>query len=171
MAKKRNIILFIATSLDGYIARKDGGIDWLFTDQDYGYEQFYSRIDTVIMGRKTYEDVLTFGEFPYKGKECYVFSKTNQKNNPYVEFIHEDVLEFITKLIQQEGKDIWLVGGAGLIESFIRHNLIDEFIISIHPILLGDGIPLFLQNEYETKLTIKNCNVFDTGLVQLHYVK
>jgi dihydrofolate reductase len=123
------------------------------------------------MGRKTYEDVLTFGEFPYKDKKCYVFSTTKQENDPYVEFIHEAVLEFINKLQQQEGKDIWLVGGAGLIESFVRHNLIDEYIISIHPILLGDGIPLFLQNENETKLTIKNCTVFDTGLVQMHYKK
>jgi dihydrofolate reductase len=166
---KRKIILYIATSLDGYIARENGDIDWLFSDQDYGYTDFLKSVDTLILGNRTYKQALTFGEFPYKDKICYVFSKTIKGKNEYVTFINGDFLNFIEKLRNEEGKDIWLVGGTRTIDIFTKNNLIDEFIISIHPIILGKGIELFKQNNIESKLVLKDSVNFSSGLVQLHY--
>lgn len=165
----RKIILFIATSLDGYIARQDGDVNWLFTDQDYGYNAFYNNVDTIIMGRKTYEQVLLFGEFPYRDKVCYVFSENLHGRNEHVSFISEDVGSFSEKIKNIPGQNIWLVGGANLIHNFVTKNLVDEYIISIHPMLLGDGITLFEKNENEVNLNLVNTIKFDSGLIQLHY--
>jgi len=108
----RKIKLFIACSLDGYIAKEDGSVNWLPENTDSGYDQFYSSIDTVLMGQKTYEQILTFGKYPYKDKISYVFSRNpNQKKDENVEFTSE-VEEFTKKLVSSSGKDIWLVGGS-----------------------------------------------------------
>lgn len=167
----RNICLFIASSLDGYIARTSGAIDWLFTDQDYGYSEFFAQIDTVIMGRKTYEQVLSFGEYPYVGKKSFVFSKTLQgKSHRYVEFVGSNLIDFINTLRQSEGQDIWLVGGSEIVHFFMQNGFIDELILSIHPIVLGSGIPLFARDpNIETLLELKNVRTFDSGLVQVIY--
>ena len=107
----RNVILNVAVSLDGYIAGPRGEYDWCFTDQDYGMKKFFKRIDTALIGRKTYELMLKMGEPGYPGVMNYVFSKTIQgKNNENVTFIAEDVAEFVKKLKNSKGKDIWLVG-------------------------------------------------------------
>jgi dihydrofolate reductase len=112
MGKKsdmRKVKLFIASSLDCYIAREDGGIDWLYTDADYGYTKFYDSIDTIIVGRKSYDQSLTFDEYPYKGKKVYVFTrkKVRKKNNEQdVEYIDTNIQGFITSLTQSIGKDI-----------------------------------------------------------------
>jgi dihydrofolate reductase len=176
----RKICLFIATSLDGYIARNSGEIDWLFTDQDYGYSEFFAQIDTVIMGRKTYEQVLSFGEYPYAGKQSFVFSKTLQGKSSlakeasakqcYVEFVGANLVDFITTLRQSDGRDIWLVGGSEIVHFFMQNNFVDELIISIHPIVLGSGIPLFSHDlHFETLLELKQVKAFDSGLVQIAY--
>lgn len=171
MKIQRKIVLFIACSLDGYIARANGDIDWLFDDQDYGYAKFYESIDTVLVGRKTYEQASSFEEFPFKGKDCYVFSRSANNEDEIVKFVDGDIVNFTEELKSKEGKDIWLVGGAEIIEVLLSANLIDTFIISIHPILLGNGIPLFKKQEVETKLVLKNSVKFSSGLVQLHYEK
>lgn len=167
----RKIRLFIASSLDGYIARKSGAVDWLFTDQDYGYTEFFSTIDTLLMGRKTYEQVLEFGEYPYRGKKSLVFSRTqSRKTDENVEFVGGDIKSLIDILRQEKGRDIWLVGGAELIYSFINYGLIDELILSIHPIILGNGIPLITQDSsLETVLKLKTVKCYDSGLVQITY--
>ncbi|BAT54780.1 bifunctional deaminase-reductase-like protein [Nostoc sp. NIES-3756] len=167
----RKIILFIASSLDGYIARESGEIDWLFTDQDYGYTEFYDQVDTLIMGNKTYQQVLSFGEYPYKDKEVFVFSKTESgKADNNAKFVNSDWLNFIKTLRQSQGGDVWLVGGAQLIHFFLQHHFIDELILSIHPIILGSGIPLIISDSnLGTKLELKNVKSFDTGLVQIFY--
>jgi len=167
----RKIILFIASSLDGYIARESGEIDWLFTDQDYGYTEFYAQIDTLIMGNKTYQQVLSFGEYPYKDKEVFVFSRTQSgATDNKVKFINNDWVNFIKTLRQSHGRNIWLVGGAQLIHFFLQHGFIDELILSIHPIILGNGIPLIVNDSsLETKLELQNIKTFNTGLVQLFY--
>lgn len=167
----RKVVLFIACSLDGYIARTSGEVDWLFTDQDYGYNEFLKRIDTVIMGRLTYEQVLTFGEYPYKDAEGWVFSRSRNggERDEHVQFTSNNPTQLITQLKQQPGKDIWLVGGAELIQSFLQQNLIDEFIISILPIILGDGIPLFRAPLPTLNLNFQQAETFDTGLIQLTY--
>jgi dihydrofolate reductase len=166
----RKIILFIASSLDGFIAGKSGEIDWLFTDQDYGYTKFFNTIGVVIMGRKTYDQALTFGEYPFKGKESFVFSRSRaDATDENVKFISGDVAIFVDSLRSQHGKDIWLVGGSELIQQFLKHDLIDEFVISIHPIILGEGIPLFPIPNPLQKLHLEQCETFDTGLVQITY--
>jgi dihydrofolate reductase len=166
----RPVILFIATSLDGYIARLDGRIDWLFTDQDYGYREFFSCVDTVVMGRKTYELSLSFGEYPYPGRTGYVFSHIrNGQQDEHAQFISTDPAEFIAGLREKPGKNIWLVGGSELIQDFVQADLIDEYVISIHPRILGAGIPLFRSPLPEQNLIFRDSTTFDSGLVQISY--
>jgi len=166
----RKIILFIATSLDGYIARENGDIDWLFTDGDYGYKEFYDSIDITLTGNATYKQTLTFGEFPFPGKTNYIFSRHITKSkDDRVTFISGDIATFGRKLKQQTGKNIWLVGGGEINEIFHRAELIDELIISIHPIILGKGIPLFKGAANSSALTLISHNVYPSGLVQAHY--
>lgn len=168
----RSVILYIATSLDGYIARRDGGIDWLFTDQDYGYREFFAGVDTVVMGRKTYDQALTFGAYPYEGREGYVFSRQRAgEKDRHVAFIADDVAAFTGRLKQRPGKNIWLVGGSGMVASFMQENLIDAYVISIHPVALGGGIPLFAAPLPSTWLTLVDTTTFDSGLVQVTYVR
>ncbi|MCG5058627.1 MAG: dihydrofolate reductase [Limnoraphis sp. WC205] len=167
----RKIRLFIASSLDGYIARTSGDIDWLFTDADYGYTEFISEIDTILMGRKTYEQIKGFGEYPYKEKKGFVFSQTLQgQKDENVEFVGSDLENFIHNLRQADGDDIWLVGGGELIRFFIKNNFLDELILAIHPIILGDGIPLIVKDtELEKKLQFKQVKTYDSGLLQVFY--
>ena len=166
----RPLILFIATSLDGYIARMDGRIDWLFADQDYGFREFFSGVDTVVMGRKTYETSLSFGEYPYPGRAGYVFSRTRSgERDEHAHFISTGPAEFLAGLQQKPGKAIWLVGGSELAQAFAQADLIDEYVISIHPVILGSGIPLFRSPLPTQKLLFRDSTTFDTGLVQLSY--
>lgn len=166
----KKIRLFIASSLDGYIARNSGEVDWLFTDADYGYAEFFASIDTVIMGAKTYRQILEFGEYPYKGKKGFVLSKTWQGKDDNVEFVGGDFKSFINTLRNGPGGDIWLVGGAEIIYYFIKQGLLDELILSIHPIILGDGIPLIVKDaNLETKLELKEVKSFESGLLQVSY--
>ncbi len=168
----RKIILFIATSLDGFIARKDGSIDWLFSDQDYGYSEFIKTIDTTLTGNATYKQVLTFGEFPYKGTTNYIFSRSPQPpdGNP-VTFISSDVAQFARDLKHQSGKHIWLVGGGQINTVMLNAGLIDEMVVSIHPIILGSGLPLFAGQPKEAKFRVTAQKTFKTGLVQMTYTR
>jgi dihydrofolate reductase len=162
--------LYIATSLDGYIARTSGDVDWLFTDQDYGYTNFFASIDRLLMGRSTYEQLLTFGEYPYAGKQGFVFSRTTQHDhNENVNFVAGDLDSFVKNLKLQDGKDIWLVGGAAIAKTCLENNLVDRFILSIHPIILGEGIALFPQTLPTLSLKLEHSKTFETGLVQLTY--
>ncbi|MBD2355135.1 dihydrofolate reductase [Tolypothrix sp. FACHB-123] len=167
----RKIRLFIAASLDGYIARKSGDVDWLFTDEDYGYTEFFNQIDTVLIGSKTYQQMLGFGEYPYQGKKGFVFShKLQGTSDDNVEFVGADLQTFINKLRQSSGDDIWLVGGGQIIHYFLSHSLIDELILSMHPIILGDGIPLIWKDSnLETLLDLTNVKTYKSGLLQVSY--
>jgi dihydrofolate reductase len=167
----RKISLFIASSLDGYIAREAGEIDWLFTDQNYGYTEFIADVDTLIMGHKTYQQVLSFDEYPYNDKEVFILSKTFQgETEHHAKFISGNWQDFIEDLRQSTGGVIWLVGGAQTIHFFLKHGYIDELILSIHPIILGSGIPLIVNDpSVETVLDLKNVQNYNSGLVQLSY--
>lgn len=167
----RKISLFIASSLDGYIARESGEIDWLFTDQDYGYTEFIAEVDTLIMGNKTYQQVLGFGEYPYSDKEVFVLSKTLQgETENKAKFVNADWQGFINDLRHSSGGVIWLVGGGKTIHYFLKHGFIDELILSIHPIILGSGIPLFVNDSsIETVLDFKDVKNYNSGLVQISY--
>ena len=174
MNENRKVVLYIAESLDGFIAKEDNDISWLSivekTNEDYGYNDFVNTIDTVIMGRKTYEKVLSFGiEFPHKFKKCYVLSRTLEGTNENVQFYDGNINELIKILKSESGKSIFVDGGAEVIREFRNKNLIDEYIISIIPVLLGKGIRLFKDADMENKLKLIESKVFDSGLVQLRY--
>lgn len=164
----RKFILFIASSLDGYIARENGGIDWLPENTISGYDEFYKTIDTVVMGKKTYDQVLTFGAYPYKDKKPYVFTRNNdQTKNKNIEFV-SDIDKLVKDIITNSGKNIWLVGGAEIISSFVNHGFVDEIILSIVPVVLGKGVPLFKNIQKETKLELIKTTNYD-NLVELQY--
>lgn len=163
--------LFIASSLDAYIARPDGSVDWLFTDGDYGYQNFYDSISTVLMGRKTYEQVLEFGDYPYSEKDSFIFTRQDISSpNENVHFITKDIVGFTESLLRSESSDVWLVGGSEIIKLFLEHDLVDDIILSIHPIIMGKGIPLFGQLKKEVHMELKDHVSFESGLMQLHYI-
>lgn len=174
MGNKRKLVLFISTSLDGYIATKDESLDWLFKvdgEGDNGYSEFYETVDTILFGKRTYDWVMKQGikELPYKNKECYVFTSSPLDDKEDVKFVNEDAISFTNKLINQEGRNIWVVGGRELLHSFIKVKLVDEFIIKVAPILLGSGIPLFKEGGYQLNLSLKGVRNFNQ-FVELHYV-
>jgi dihydrofolate reductase len=170
------IKLYIATSLDGFIARENGSIDWLTKyennpETDYGYSEFYASIGKVLMGRKTYEQALGFGEWPYREKKSYVFTRQKEsirrENN--VEFISEDIGEFVRQLKGNTEEDIWLVGGSQIIKVFFEENLVQDLIVFVVPIILGIGIPLFDHIGKETGFRTGRVERYENGLVKLEY--
>jgi dihydrofolate reductase len=173
--EKRKVKVYIAVSLDGYIAHSDGNIDWLDSvarpDEDYGYAAFIETIDTVIMGRKTYEKVLSFGgDFPHAGRDCYVLSRTERGPDGQVRFFSGPADELLNQIQRKTGKDIFIDGGSEAIDLFREKGLIDSYTVSIIPILLGEGIPLFKESKKELPLKLVEATTFDSGLVQLTYV-
>ncbi|BAP56985.1 bifunctional deaminase-reductase domain-containing protein [Thioploca ingrica] len=166
----RKVILFTAVSLDSYIARIQGEVDWLFTDNDYGYDDFYQSIDTTLMGHNTYQQILSWGNFPYPEKINYVFSKIHPQ--PYhhsISFINNAIPDFVNQLKAKPGKNIWLVGGSQINTMLLNNDLIDEMILAVHPIILGQGIPLFTQPAKVTRLDLQTSQIFARGLVQMSY--
>lgn len=169
----RKIILGLAVSLDGYIEGPDGEYDWCFTDQDYGMSDFFKRIDSLFMGRKSYELALSMGDqampgFP-KLKE-YVFSNTLKEVKKDVTIISGDIGKAVREIKSGEGKDIWLFGGADLTSSLMNIGLVDELWLSVHPVLLGSGKPLFVNIRERIGLKLIDTKTYDTGLVSLKYI-
>jgi dihydrofolate reductase len=174
MSNQRKVVLYIATSLDGYIATEEESLEWLFkieSEGDAGYSEFYETVDTILMGRKTYDWIMAMekGKFPYENKECYVFSNTLNGKTENVEFVNEEVVSFTKKLKSEAGKDIWIVGGGELLHLFLLNKLVDEYIITIAPTLIGKGIPLFKEADYELELELLDVKRFNQ-FAQLHYV-
>ncbi len=165
----RKIILFIASSLDGYIAKNDGNVDWLPVSGSSGYDDFYKSIDTVIMGKTTYDQILTFGAYPYHDKKSYVFTQnSDHKKDRDIQFVN-DVEKLTKNILSNPGMNIWLVGGSKIISNFMNLGFIDEIIITIiPPTVLGNGIPLFVDIQKETKFELIKTTDYDT-LVELHY--
>ena len=173
------IVLYIATSKDGYIADENGSVDWLPQSlaetggQDYGYHAFYDSIDAIAIGRKTYEQILTFGEWPYPGKPSYIFSRQSMKSALNdVEFVSDDIQGFVQQLKIREIKTLWMVGGAELIEAFYQQGRIDEFIITVFPNVLENGIPLnTLEIALEKGDLVKLHSIdYGSGVSQDHYI-
>jgi dihydrofolate reductase len=175
MTKRRNVIVHIATSADGYIARPDGDLDWLTSRPApkgfYGMNAFMKSIDTMLLGRKTYEASLRLGGTFDSKSRSIVFSHHAPPADapPGVEFVNEAIGPFVRRLREQPGKDIWLMGGGELIASFLDEHAIDEFVISVVPVFIGDGIPLIARRHRQVPLDLHSTERFEDGLVQLHY--
>lgn len=167
MASERSLILYIAMSLDGFIAERNGSVDWLpEREGDFGYSDFYKTIDTLIMGRTTYDQILSFGiEWPYAGKKCYVFTNRDHPCDPNTEFLTGDILSFVHNLKSKPGKNIWLVGGAALANTFMEYFLIDEYWVAVIPVILGDGVRLFRDGNHSVRLSLKKLEQYGEVIV------
>lgn len=168
----RKVILGLAVSLDSFIEGPNGEYDWCFHDQDYGLSDFFKRIDTTFIGRKTYEMILSMSDnssagFP-KLKE-YVFSTTLTSVKDGATLIKGDTKTAVEKIKKEKGKDIWLFGGAGLTGSLLNLGLVDELSLAVHPVLLGSGKPLFSNIKDRINLTLLDTKTYSTGLVSLTY--
>ncbi|MEM9818539.1 MAG: dihydrofolate reductase family protein [Cyanobacteria bacterium P01_D01_bin.6] len=167
-------LLYIATTLDGYIASADGGIDWLTSldtgNEDTGYEAFYRTVDALVMGAITYEQVLTFGDWPYANKLAYVLTRRSLfTERSDVKIINP--LESLLLDIQQQGfQRVWVVGGGQIAAEFMRRGLISDWILAIAPIILGEGISLY-QNVPLQKLQLISTRRLPSSMVELHYQK
>lgn len=179
--KRRRIILDLAVTLDGFIEGKNGEVDWCMMDPEMGFTQFLSQIDTILYGRKSYDE---WGQYiPKKeeadsdkemwdlihSKEKYVFSRTQVGSDERVVYIKENIVKEVNKLKKQPGKDIWLYGGANLITTFVNLGLVDEFRLSVHPVILGEGKPMFIDIKQRLNLKMVQAKTFSSGVVQLIY--
>ncbi|MFI6515602.1 dihydrofolate reductase family protein [Spirillospora sp. NPDC050679] len=169
-----NGAVFIATSLDGFIARPDGDIAWL-TERaqhagDMGYQAFMDGVDTVVMGRATYDKVLTFGaeQWPYEGKHVAVLSTRLEADADDRITVHRDMDRLVRHLTERGSKNVYVDGGQ-VVQSFLRAGLLHEIIITTVPVLLGDGLPLFGPLENDVELTHRSTNVVGDGFVQTTY--
>lgn len=179
--RSRRVILDLAVTLDGFIEGPNGEIDWCIMDPDMEFTHFLNQIDTILYGRKSYE---LWGEYiPKNGdsdtekemwglvhsKEKYVFSRTQKRADHKAIYINDNILEEVNKLKKNPGKDIWLYGGASLITHFIHLGLVDEFRLSVHPVVLGSGKPLFIDIKQRLNLKLVNTKTFSSGVIQLCY--
>jgi len=174
MNPERKVILYIATSLDGYIAKPNDDLSFLSRvqkeGQDYGYAKFIKTVDTVIMGRKTYDWVMKqVKEFPHSQLDSYIITRTPRQDIGKTKFYTGNLKELLLTLKKVKGKNIFIDGGAEIANNLLKEKLIDEFYISMIPILLGNGIRLFKEGLPEQKLRLISSKRFETGLVQLHY--
>jgi dihydrofolate reductase len=172
----RTLSLFIATSLDGYIAKPNDDLSFLKSvekeGEDYGYAEFIATIDTIILGRKTYDWVLReigAGHYDNGQRKVYVITRTERPASGNTTFYTGNLAELVRQLKSEEGKNIYCDGGAEIIHELLKNELVDEFIISIIPVLVGDGTRLFKDGRPEQELELVNTKTFDTGLTQLHY--
>jgi len=176
----RKVILDLAITLDGFIEGENGEIDWCIMDDDMDFDGFLSTVDTIFYGRVSYD---AWGNFKpnentseteqnlwrnVHSKKKYVFTSQDREDDNAT-FINADIAKKVVEIKQQEGKDIWLYGGASLIKTFIQLNLINVYRISVHPIALGSGKPLFEDLKKCIELKLLKTNVFRSGVVQLIY--
>jgi dihydrofolate reductase len=169
----RKVILNLAVSLDGFIEGPNGEYDWCLMDQDYGLTEFFEQIDTLFLGRKSYELISSTGDINhFSANKMYVFSNTlAEVQHDNVEVISvADFVADVKAIKNQEGKSIWLFGGASLVSGFMANGLVDEFLLSIHPVILGGGKALFQSITERTGLQLVETIPYSSGLVQLRYL-
>lgn len=167
----RKVILNLAVSLDGFIEGPNGEYDWCLTDQDYGMSEFFEGIDTIFMGRKSY-DMISADTSALPVEKIYVFSDTltDESHNRNVQLVPSALFdEVVDIVINAPGKNIWLFGGAEMLAVFISKNLINKFILSIHPVLLGGGKPLFGNIKHKVDLILLGQESYPSGLLQATY--
>jgi dihydrofolate reductase len=169
----RKLKLFIIVSLDGKIARADGSVDWLPESgpNDYGFQDFYDSIDSILMGYKTYEISLDQEDWYYGDKKTYVFSKDPLKfYTPHVELVNTPPENHVKKIKKISGKDIWLLGGGKIIAMMHDHGLIDEYRMIFVPIVLGEGIDLFPNIRKPLDLKLMEHKIFSNGLCHSFWI-
>lgn len=170
----RRFRAYLAASLDGYIADAEGGVDWLtpFAETDSGYRGFFEAVDTVVMGRRTYDRVRAQGPWPYTGKRAVVLSREElpAAGKTKVERFTGDADELADGLAAEKGKDIWIVGGAQVVEQFLVADRLHRLEVFLAPLLLGGGIPLFPPSGRRLPLTLEANHSFANGVVKLVYV-
>ena len=175
MTKRRNVIVHIGTSADGFIARPDGDLEWLTSrpkpEGFYGMSNFMRSIDTKLLGRKTYEMSRRMGATFESKTRTIVFSRNAPPADAPsgVDFVQGAIGSFMRRLREQPGKDIWLMGGGELIASFLDEQAIDEFVITVAPVFIGDGIPLIARRPRHVTLDLQSTERFEDGVVQLRY--
>ncbi len=175
MTKRRKVIVHIGISADGYIARSDGDLEWLTSRPApkgfYGMNAFMKSVDTKLLGRKTYEVSLRMGAKFDSHSRSIVFSRHPRPADAAsgVEFVNDAIGPFVSRLRGQPGKDIWLMGGGVIMASFLDAQAIDEFVISVVPVFIGDGIPLIARRHRHVPLELRSIERFEDGVVQLHY--
>ena len=171
----RRVIVHIAASADGFIARADGDMDWLTSRPApkgfYGLGEFAKTVDTKLLGRRTYEESLRLGARFDRKERTIVFSRRPAPagSPPGVEFVGDAIGPFVRRLLKEPGKNVWLMGGGDLIASFLDADAIDEFVVSVVPVFLGDGIPLIARRPRHVPLRLESSERFEDGLVQLRY--
>lgn len=173
----KKIKLYIAASLDGYLARPDGDIEWLTgfpnpSKSDYGYMDFLKTIDIVIMGGRTFYDILAMDvKWPYEKQTSYIVTRKPEQSSDNIKFISENVIQTISELRNQSGKDIWIVGGGELIAMLLNENLIDEMILFHVPLMLGNGIRLFPSQSKNIQWELKDSKAYDSGILEVKYLR
>ena len=172
----RKVILYIADSIDNYIAKSSGDTSWLhdpeyaIENEDFGYGELIKSVDTTLMGHNTYKVVSGFdGPFPYADKTNYVFTRSARANDEHAAFIDNDIPEFVNSLKNVEGNDIWLIGGGQINTLLLDHNLIDEMIITQVPIILGSGLTLFTSTEHIHSFLLEDSKSYKNGFVKSTY--
>ncbi len=180
----RKLTLGLANSLDNYIARKDGGFDWLHWSKEVAEisAKFMKTVDALLIGRKTFEVMLASGQTSYPGAKNYVFSRSKKKREALkkklaakkkpdrnVEIVAEDAAKFVSELKKRKGKGIVVFGGGELAKSLFEADLIDEVVLNIHPVLLGSGIPLFHEMKKQIDLELLECKILEGGYLAVTY--
>jgi dihydrofolate reductase len=169
----RKVILALAVSLDNFIEGPNGEYDWCFTDQDYGITELMNRVDAVFIGRKTYELIMTMNDVGIEGfskLKNYVFSTRLEKIKENAILIKDNIKDEVERIKNEDGKDIWLFGGAGLTTSLVNLGIVDELSLAVHPIILGKGTPLFRDIQNRVKLNLTGSKIYSSGLVSLTYL-
>ncbi len=164
----RPLVYSLATTLDGYLARGDGAVDWCSTRQDYGFQAFLDQVDTIVLGRKTYEQVAKFTPYPYTGRTHYIASRSG-RTYPHGQTIGPELPEFVAELKRTPGGVIWLVGGGEVAGTLLAAGLVDRIDVCVHPLLLGGGLPLAAGLPGDIELKTVEVKPFDDGLVKLVY--
>jgi dihydrofolate reductase len=180
----RKVTLGLANSLDNYIARKDGGFDWIHWSKEVAEisAKFMKTVDALLIGRKTYEGMLAYGQTSYPGAKNYVFSRSKKKRDALkksllakkkadrnVEVVSADAAKFVHELKHKQGKGIVIFGGGELAKSLFEADLIDEIVLNIHPVLLGSGIPLFHEMKKQIDLELLDCKILKGGYLAVTY--
>ncbi len=168
------VVYYVASSVDGYIATADGGTEWLnpYPAGEYGYVEFYSSVQAAVVGRQTYEQIAAYEKWPFAGKPMLVFShRSFRPGSPDTTVTSAAPAEVVAELEGRGLSRVWLVGGGELAGSFRREGLITEYVVTLIPVLLGAGVPLFAPPGPQEQLSLTDSRSFPDGVVQLRYLR